>query len=277
MTGLGQSPVVDPVALDGMFTAVERAKSSRGGPLVRRLAAGPRPSPGDLGPSVRASRRRIDAFGSIVDPANVVHAALAEQLLVAESIDLRPGRRWSSYIDGVDHAVTAQLRRIQLPRARSITLTARDGAIPITVRNDTTFPVHVVAHVESEKLLFPHGATRRLDLAPKHNTTERFDVSTRASGAFPMRIALESLDGNLTVGRTRFTVRSTSTSGVGLAISGGAALFLALWWARHLVKGRRARRLVPASALRERAPWTEPRPGSGGRRRAWPRARCCPA
>jgi hypothetical protein len=33
---------------------------------------------------------------------------------------------------------------------------------------------------------------------------------------------------------------------VGVVLSAGAGGFLLLWWARHLVRGRRNRRLVPA-------------------------------
>jgi hypothetical protein len=48
----------------------------------------------------------------------------------------------------------------------------------------------------------------------------------------------------LLIGNTKFTVRSTATSGVGLLLSAGAALFLVLWWARHILRGRRTARLL---------------------------------
>jgi HAMP domain-containing protein len=41
------------------------------------------------------------------------------------------------------------------------------------------------------------------------------------------------------------TVRSTAASGVGVMISAGAALFLAVWWGRDIRRRRRARH--PAS------------------------------
>ena len=67
----------------------------------------------------------------------------------------------------------------------------------------------------------------------------------RASGAFPIRITLESPDGHLEVGRARITVRSTAASGASLVVAMGAATFLAVWWGRNAMKGRRARGLVP--------------------------------
>jgi hypothetical protein len=46
---------------------------------------------------------------------------------------------------------------------------------------------------------------------------------------------------------TRFTVRSTAVSGVGLALTIAAGLFLALWWARHFRNARRDKKLVGSS------------------------------
>jgi hypothetical protein len=42
------------------------------------------------------------------------------------------------------------------------------------------------------------------------------------------------------------TIASTVASGVGIVLSGGALVFLALWWGKHWRTVRRARRLVPA-------------------------------
>ena len=127
-----------------------------------------------------------------------------------------------------------------MPEGRSFTLTARTGEIPVTFKNNTGHPVRVVVTIESDKLDFPRGETLELELT-RLNTTQRFPVVARASGAFPIRITLESPDGHLVVGRARITVRSTAASGVGLVIAVGAAPFLAVWWGRNATKGRRAR------------------------------------
>ena len=92
---------------------------------------------------------------------------------------------------------------------------------------------------------FPGGGSRPLDLS-RRNTTERFEVVARTSGAFPLRITLHSPDGNLLIGQARLTVRSTAASSVSVFVSVGAVFFLIVWWGRHVVRGRRAARLVPA-------------------------------
>jgi len=73
-------------------------------------------------------------------------------------------------------------------------------------------------------------------------------VRARTSGAFPLQVTLRAPQGNLVLASTRFTVRSTAASGVGVFLSVGAALFLLAWWGTHLHRGRRDRRLVPQPA-----------------------------
>jgi hypothetical protein len=180
----------------------------------------------------------------VLGSGNTTSAVIDERLLVAESADLKARRQRDPYLEGAERLIDDQLHDIQMPEGRSITLTARTGEIPVTFQNNTGKPVRVVVKIESDKLDFPRGTTESLELT-RLNTTERFPVVARASGAFPIRITLESPDGNLVVGRARITVRSTAASGASLVVALGAATFLAVWWGRNAMKGRRARGLVP--------------------------------
>jgi hypothetical protein len=163
---------------------------------------------------------------------------------VAESSELRNARARQGYVSAVETGIADYLGAIEMPQGRSITLTARRGQIPVTFQNRSGTPAKVIVTVQSDKLEFPDGTTRPLELA-RRNTTERFAVVARTSGAFPLRITLQSPDGNLLIGRARLTVRSTAASRVSLTVSFGALVFLIVWWGRHIVRGRRARRLVP--------------------------------
>jgi hypothetical protein len=251
LAGLSQSSILQPVTVSTLFSSVDRLRSSTGAPTVRRLT----PAPKQAGATAaRAARTRLATFKSILDPGNAVYALLEEQLLVSQSADLRSSRQ-RAYLGAVQDGVDEQLRRVQTPAGRSITLTAREGQIPVTFRNATGYPVHVVVTVRSDKLEFPGGTarsgkppnqvSRRLDLT-KRNDTERFAVLARTSGAFPLVVTMQSPDGSLIVGHTRLTVRSTAASGVGLLLSAAAGIFLLVWWGRHVLRGRRARQLVPA-------------------------------
>ncbi|MDQ3896999.1 MAG: DUF6049 family protein [Actinomycetota bacterium] len=243
-TGLVFSPIVEPISLDTLFAAVPTARDDSGGVMVRKPSV---PVPGSLAEvagDLRDARRNLDSLGSVLGSGNTTSAVVEERLLVAESSELKTRRQRESYISSADRLIEDELNEIEMPEGRSITLTARTGEIPVTFKNNTGKPVKVVVKIESDKLDFPRGTVQNLELT-RLNTTERFPVVARASGAFPIRITLESPDGHLVVGRARITVRSTAASGASLVVALSAATFLAVWWGRNAMKGRRARGLVP--------------------------------
>ena len=242
--GLALSPIMEPISLDTLFATVPTARDDAGANLVRKPAI---PTPGTLAEvaaDLKDARRNLDSLISVLGPGHDASAVIEEQLLVAESSDLKTLRQRDAYVAGADRQVQAQLDAIEMPEGRSFTLTARTGEIPVTFKNNTGKPVRVVVRIESDKLDFPGGTSVELELT-RLNTTQRFPVVARASGAFPVRITLESPDGHLEVGRARITVRSTAASGASLVVAMGAATFLAVWWGRNAMKGRRARGLVP--------------------------------
>lgn len=238
LSGVAQSPLVEPVTLDQAF-AVDAAETATGRRLVRRVAEADDPPPLS-GRAIRSARQQLDAFGSLVEPGNPVEIALDRSLLSSQAAGLSPARR-RALIESVDTGIAAQFARVSLPGNRSVTLTARTGEIPITIQTDLEYPVRATLRVESDKLAFPDGSRREVELA-NTNTTERFSVRARTSGAFPVRVILESPEGDLVLGRSLFTVRSTAASGVGVALSVGAVGFLAVWWAGHVVQARRRNR-----------------------------------
>ena len=220
VAGLSGNPVVEAIGLDTLFADVPPA-TDLGEPLVRRPAVDPGGSLTGVVDDIRTVRNRLDALGSVLGPTNAVSGDLGERLLVAQSADFRSTRQRDPYLTGVERAIDEQLGGIEMPQDRSITLTARRGEIPVTFQNHTGHPVRVIVRMESDKLVFPRGQTLEIDLT-RLNTTHRFPVVARTSGAFPIRITLLSPDGDLVVGRARLTVRSTATSGVGLGISVGS-------------------------------------------------------
>jgi len=241
LDGLGASPILSPVTLDTLFDTVPAAT------LVRRLASGPSEASALSASAIRAARDRLDAFAPILDAKSPLLDAYGELRLVSESADLRPRQR-NAYLTGLGHQIDRQLALVRLPSRHTITLTARTGEIPVTIDNGADHAIHVVVQVESDKLVFPAGSSRRIDLSAHRSVTERFPVRARATGAFPLRVSVASPDGKLVLHPTHLTVRSTAASGVGVVLSVAAGLVLLTWWAGQLLRGRRARnrRLVPA-------------------------------
>jgi len=243
LSGLSTSPVLVGTTLEDAFASVPPATTTGGAPLVRRLAPAPAPAllPVD---EITAARRQLVGFASMLTPDNALDDAMEQLLLLAEGAGVRAGRR-QEFLDAMLHRIRSQTEAVQVPSHRSITLTARTGEIPVTVLSRTGYPLKVQIVVASDKLDFPKGSVRSVELT-RRSTTERFSVKARTSGSFPLRVSLRSPDGELELGTSRFTVRSTAASGVGVVLSVGAMAFLLVWWGRHLVRGRRNRRLVPA-------------------------------
>ncbi len=133
------------------------------------------------------------------------------------------------------------------PASFTLTLTAREGTIPLTIRNDSGVPLRVSVRLRSQKLEFPEGDTIERLLTEE---TTRIDIAvrSRASGAFPLEIDVMSPDGERSLAHARYTVRSTAVSGAGLVLSIGAGVFLIVWWARHWRRTRRSAKLVAAAA-----------------------------
>jgi hypothetical protein len=247
LDAMTSSPILEGITVDRFFDTVAMATTGTGSraiPLLRSFAPPAPAGPSLPGATLGQMRRRIDAFASAVEPFNPVIDRLDRTLLVAQSADLRVRDRLK-YLEGVSDQIGGEISKIAMPQNRSITLTARDGEIPITITSTLGYPVRAILRVNSDTLEFPDGASRNLYLA-RRNTTAQFTVQAQSSGSFPLRVRLESPEG-LVMAESLFTVRSTAISGVGTALSIGAGFFLLVWWGNHL-RGRRSRRLVPAAA-----------------------------
>lgn len=243
LDALADAPFIAPATVDRLFADVPPATTGRGVTLQRAFAPDAHARPSSLPVErIAEARRLLQSFSSMLDSANPLDDGFEEQLLVAQSRDLRPRQR-VAYLEGLHRRVGRELSLVRVPEARTITLTARRGEIPVTVLSEVDYPVVVDVRVTSDRLGFPDGASRRVQLT-RRNSTQQFSVEARGSGTFPLRVRLVSPDGSLVVGETRFTVRSTVFSGVGLVLSAGALGVLFAWWGRHFARGRRNRRLV---------------------------------
>jgi hypothetical protein len=243
LQGLTSSPLLAGVTVDDVFDDVDPATARRGAPLIRELAA-PTRAPSLPVDRIRRARERIEAIGSSLPVGSDDYDTLDRALLTALSADLDTDER-AAHLAGVERAITRRLASVAVPRSRTLTLTAREGEVPLTFQNRSDDTLTVLVRLESDRLEFPDGTLRSVVLPPE-NTTLRVRVRARTSGAFPLRVSIITPQGAVELAGSRFTVRSTAASGVGVVLSAGAGLFLLLWWARHLVRGRRARKLVPA-------------------------------
>jgi hypothetical protein len=245
--GSGALPLVRPTTLQRLFDTVPLATDpSTGDPLVRQVRDTPPADLSALAARLLATTSRVDDYERLVTtnrPSRLTRdvAELRTTLAVASSRDLGPvqvGR----YLDAINGHVAAAGPDIHLPERQTVTLTSRSASIPFTIRNDMGGPITVELHLDAGgRLQFPGGDVQTVVVT---GTIEHRALRVRVTtpGESILRIRVTSPGGGLLLGETRFTVRSTTISGVGLALTIGALVFLFLWWGRHVWLTRRARR-----------------------------------
>jgi hypothetical protein len=243
LDALRDHPLVQPVTLDDLFAEV--SPEERDGTTLQRLLA-PIASSGaqPLFASEYASAvRALDAYQAMVGRDDPSVAAGKHALLL--SLSTANTRSEALAQLATIHASLRSLTSGITTTARTLTLTARSAELPLSFQNDTKRAgIRVRVHLESTKLIFPDGPDVVLEL-PLGHFTKPIRVEARASGTFTMTVTLESADGSVRLGPpTRVTIRSAVFSGIGIAITIGALLFLAGWWGNHFRRSRRARRAL---------------------------------
>jgi hypothetical protein len=249
LRALADGQAVRAVTLDQVLSEVPP-----GGDGPDSVALAPHEVTDDLRSVARVlppARDDIDGLGALLgDPA--LSLSLHHSLLVSTGTDTPDSLR-VAYVDRVNTELASVEGAVALPPEFRITLTARTSSIPIALDNLTDRNLNVEVVLDSDQLEFPEGSVLHPRLPPGTTRLE-VPVRVRTSGAFTMNVRVSSDDGSILLDESTFDVRSTAISGVGLALSIGAGLFLAVWWARHWRGARRSRHLMPPSSVPPEAP-----------------------
>ncbi|MBX3314635.1 MAG: hypothetical protein KF906_09980 [Actinobacteria bacterium] len=197
---------------------------------------------------------RITPLGSYADARRAVLARSAsfdsmriddgtprtdEQIALArtERRDLTDEQRIAGLTE-INDSLDRSFAAISTAADDRITLGARNATIPLPIRSDADEPLRVRINLSS---------SNRLDLPRNHfdtvvqpgRTTVSIPVEARTSGDIPMQVTITTPDDGVVLAQSRYTIRSTAVSGVGIVLTVGAAGFLALWWGRHIWRSRR--------------------------------------
>jgi hypothetical protein len=182
---------------------------------------------------VGQTRSELDSFrravGNDIQPTG--GGNYDRDLLIAESSDWRPPAaraRGRGFIAAVRNGSRAVYRRIQVGTT-PVTLTSRRGTIPVTIANDSEERVTVVLRLTSPKVDLP-AASDPFVLEPGRRTTQLLPVGTRATGTFPIQVDVLTPDGEVKIAGGEIRLTSTVFNRVALALTGGAAGVLLLWW-----------------------------------------------
>lgn len=265
LAGLRANPILSPVSERRLFSTVPEGLSSDGSPLVRGLAR-PQGSAGarlgrHLVSALKTARLETQAIAAIAPERGALLSRLRRTVLLAEWQRLRSGAALS-VLSSVRAALKGIRAGLALPASASITLTSRDGRLPLTLLASNPLGDHVELRLHSAKLVFlpfqaaggacsrpgPSTEICRLDLSTAR-TTLQVPVEARTSGVFGLEEQLFSPNGTVLLSARRDVVRSTAVSDVGIALIVIATASLAAWWVRDLRHGRRAARLMPPEGL----------------------------
>ena len=260
LAGLQGNPLVQAVDLQQLFKGVPLAPSTSGGPMVRQLTQ-PTRTVDQLAGVGQFQRALSDvaADGEVYGQGVGLVKQLDRRLFVSLSSTFDGSQR-ASIIKGVLRAADSALGNVRLPPSISITLTSRQGLLPLTLRSSATAPVRVRLVLTSEQLSFVAATFAEGSCAPgnaqkssekcqltlsRSITSLRIPVVVRAPGAFPLTLQVETPSGDMVLRSGTGSVTSTAISDVGWFLMVGAALFLGAWWVRNARHGRRARQLIP--------------------------------
>ena len=242
------NPIIQPVTVAALFATFPGATTCHSG---CRLPSGSGSS-GLPAAAIRTQRQRINSFSVAAPTARSLSAPLGDLVLAGESDLLRPSQQ-SAVLDNTRSAVDAQLAQLQVASGQSITLTSQQGTLPIDILSSAPYPVRATLTVTSDKLLFANGTTgwtQSTTVLPGHSHTNvvYVKVKARTSGVFTVGITLDAPSGGLLLSSGQIVVRSTATSIVGIVLSLGAVLVLAVWWVRTSRKRRALRRAEEQAA-----------------------------
>ena len=231
------SPWLKPVRASRLPNLVRDGTT---GTLAR--TAHPRVSPAYVG-RLNEVRTSLDQFQSTAEDAGPLIDRLRDRLLLAETAatggDTTVGQQ---FVESVDDAIQTTYDRLDVTEG-VVTLTSRQGFIPVTLRNSSSFPLRIrVRLIADLSVAFVNGSSRRITIPPSEQTLT-FAVRAKTTGRFPVRVQVRTAGPESsaeTITQSELVVRSTAYNRLALFLTIGAGLFLLWWWGRRLLHRSRS-------------------------------------
>jgi hypothetical protein len=188
----------------------------------------------------RQAQRSLASYQSMVGGRSELIDPYELTLTVSAAQDL-PIEERSDDAFSVTDALQVPFSSISVPEKDTVTLGADNAKFPLPVESALDSKVKVVIELEAnDRVEFPQNRIEET-LDPGSNIVS-IPVRTRAAGDTPIRITVRTPDDGVILAESQYTIRSTAVSGVGIVLTAGAALFLAVWWGRNWRRTRRDRR-----------------------------------
>lgn len=240
LLALAQSPWMRSITPDEALSQVPPTSSVGLLEDERILDAIAEPPPDSYAEALERALEAIAQYSDLGPPPGRL-AELEHRLMIAESSDWWGSRRVQSrgltYASAVESKVRREFSKIKAPSPQTITLTSRNGVIPLVISTQTDYPIQIVIKLESDKLRFPNGTEITTALEPPARTIQVAAVA-KSSGTFPVQVVISTPGGNLELSSSRIVVRSTAYNVVAVAITAGAGMFMVLGWLVAAIRRR---------------------------------------
>ena len=240
---------IDSALLASLAVAIDRAPQLR----LRALSSLPRANteatlvdvPRSKGVDVSVAGKANDSLAdeyastSMMLPSDAPqHAAWTTSRLVMLD-DRLSSDEFALYFKGFRNQLRMLRASVSVPESLSFTLGGRESDLRLQLRNDAAVDLTVSVEISSAKLQFPNE--ERIVTVPANGAIDLvIPVVARASGRFPIAVVLYTPDGLVQAGqRVQLTARVAASAGLGLVVSGAAALVLLAWWLSHWRAKRR--------------------------------------
>jgi hypothetical protein len=240
---------INTALLAPLAVAIDRAPQLR----LRALSSLPRANteatlvdvPRSNGVDVSIAGKAIDALADeyastslMLPPDAPQHAAWTTSRLAMLN-DQLSSDDFALYLKGFRNQIRLLRASVKIPESLSFTLGGRKSDLRLQLRNDAAVDLTVSVEISSAKLQFPNED--RVVTVPANGAIDLvIPVVARASGRFPIEVVLYTPDGLVQAGqRVQLTARVAAIAGLGLVVSGAAALVLLAWWLSHWRAKRR--------------------------------------
>jgi hypothetical protein len=172
-------------------------------------------------------------------PVNAPQLSAWKTSLMVMHDDRLSSTDFALYLKGFRNQLRVLRASVKVPPSLSFTLGGRKSDLRLQLRNDASVDLTVSVEISSVKLQFPDED--RIVTVPANGAIDLvIPVVARASGRFPIEIVLYTPDGKVQAGRrVQLTARVAAIAGLGLVVSGAAALVLLAWWLSHWRASRR--------------------------------------
>jgi hypothetical protein len=181
------------------------------------------------------ARAELTATISMTDETDPRRLLWQSQLSLGESSAVSEP---NEYVAGLREQLASTRSAVTVTTPGSITLSGRQGAIRIQLRNDSAQPLTVKVRMASAKLDLTKPV-RLVTLAAGSTTEVEVAAGTRTNGRFPISVRVTTPQGDLeVVPYITITAKVNAIAGFGQLLSISLLLIILAWWWSHWRRSR---------------------------------------